>query len=114
MIARPHSAASDALELQGRIDIGLAEDGVKILGGALAADVEGLLANAADHVEVDHGDDFVQRDGRMLDEILRSDQAFLFGGETDEEDGPGRCGCVRSREANSRTVDVPEALSSAP
>ena len=36
------------------------------------------IAQPANHVEVDHGDDVLKRDGRMIDEVFRADQALLL------------------------------------
>jgi len=66
------------------------------------------------HVEVDHRDDFIERHGRVFDEILGPAQSFFLGGEADEQNRPGPAGgrCDK-REARSNMVEVPEALSSA-
>ena len=48
----------------------------------------GIVAAAADHVQVDHGPHVLHRDDPALDEGLAAEQAAFLGAEGHEEDGP--------------------------
>jgi hypothetical protein len=50
-------------------------------GGADTANRDAIVGHAPDHVEVQHRDDVLARDGGVADEMLRAEQALLFGGE---------------------------------
>ena len=75
---RAKSAAPDALDNERRTLVGLFQKRVEAGSRALAADEQHVVPYSSHHVEVQHGDDFVEREGRMTDEIRRPDQPFFF------------------------------------
>ena len=57
-----------------------------------------VVAEPADHVQVQSGRDVAQGNGRMGDPVLRAQQPFLLGVPGDEQDRPlGRAGKERER-----------------
>ena len=57
-----------------------------VLGRADALQRQLVFFGAADHVEVQVGDDALGRDGCGLDEVIGAEQADLFPGKGDKQD----------------------------
>ena len=90
----------------------LARSLVKVGGGSVAADEDHVVSHSADHVEVEHRDDLVERNGWMGAEIHAAEQAALFAGESDEDDrailsgpmGESSCGEFQHRDGARAVV----------
>ena len=50
-----------------------------------AAEIEFVVAHAADHVEIDHGDGVAERQQRMVGVVGGPEQSLLFAGEVEKE-----------------------------
>ena len=85
------------------------------VAAARAEQDEVPLAEPADHVEVHHCRHVVQGNGGIGRPMLRSQEALFLGVPGREEDRPLGAGVsIVAALANSRTAELPLALSSAP
>src|SRR5438128_3587179 len=72
--------------LKGGVGLGLVKDGLKCRARAEAANVDLFIFDTADHVHVEHGDGFGERQSGIPDPGRRAQEAQLFTGKICEED----------------------------
>src|SRR6185295_5726477 len=63
-----------------------------------AADDEFVVFHASNHVHIDHGHRTGERQDRMIDVVIRTQQPFLFAAESHEDDGAARPELLRTKQ----------------
>ena len=83
--------------------------------GADTVDRQGVIAEPADHIEIDHGGGLAERHDRIIDIVHAAPEAPFLAREKNEDDAAAKLfGRRASARATSNTTASPEALSSAP
>ena len=79
-------AADGVLEIEIGVFLEAADEGLERRAGADAADVDRVLADAADHVHIQHGDVLAERSRRFFYPFGGAEQAKLFARKGCEQD----------------------------